>query len=114
MLEPIVKTIEVTCSQQMAFDMFVNINSWWPLDKRSMSMKNGGTAKSVSVDNKVGGQIVEHSNDGNENLWGTIKELEPYHLFSMNCFMGLPRLLTTQQKSCSPNPIGKPSETWRK
>ena len=90
MLEPIVKTIEVTHSQQMAFDIFVDINSWWPLDKRSMSMKNGGTAKSVSVYSKVRGQIVEHSNDGNEHLWGTIKELEPYDLFRMNFHMGLP------------------------
>ena len=46
MLEPIVKTIEVTCSQQRAFDIFVDINSWWPLDKRSMSMKNGGYGSS--------------------------------------------------------------------
>ncbi len=39
MLDPIVKTIEVPCSQEKAFAVFVKeMGSWWPLDKRSMSL----------------------------------------------------------------------------
>ncbi len=90
MLEPIVKTIEVACTQEIAFEVFVDLNSWWPLDKRSMSMKDGATAMSVSVDKAVGGKIVEHGDDGTQHLWGTIKQYQPYELFSMNFHMGLP------------------------
>ena len=39
MLEPIVTTIEVPCGQERAFNVFVNdMPTWWPLDKRSMSI----------------------------------------------------------------------------
>lgn len=90
MLNPIVKKVEVPCSQKMAFEVFADINSWWPLDKRSMSMKDGKSAKSVSVDAKPGGQIIEHGDDGRDHLWGTIKDYNPHDLFSMYFHMGLP------------------------
>ena len=49
MLDPINKTIEVRCSQEQAFRVFVNdMGSWWPLDKRSMSMHTGKPAKSLA------------------------------------------------------------------
>jgi len=36
MLDPIIKTIEVPCSQAKAFDVFLNeMDSWWPLGKFS-------------------------------------------------------------------------------
>ncbi len=55
MLDPIIRTIEVPCSQEKAFDIFVKeMGTWWPLDKRSMSMKNGHPAKSLRVDAKQG------------------------------------------------------------
>ena len=35
MLDPIVKTIEVPCSQKEAFSVFVeNMGSWWPFRSR--------------------------------------------------------------------------------
>ena len=50
MLDPIIKTIDVLCGQEKAFAVFVNeMGSWWPLDKRSMSLmqSDGKPAKSL-------------------------------------------------------------------
>ena len=57
MLDPITKTIEVPCNQEKAFTVFVNeMGSWWPLDKRSMSlMHQGEPSKSLRVDPQLGG-----------------------------------------------------------
>lgn len=90
MLAPIVKKIEVPCSQRKAFEIFTDLNSWWPLDKRSMSAKDGEVATSINVDKNIGGQIIEYSDKGTEHLWGTIVSLEPHDLFIMNFHMGLP------------------------
>ena len=91
MLDPIIRTIEVPCSQEKAFDIFVKeMGTWWPLDKRSMSMKNGHPAKSLRVDAKQGGQIVEIGHDDTEHLWGTIKSYDPHNAISMDFHMGMP------------------------
>ena len=91
MLDPIVKTIEVPCSQEKAFGVFVNeMDSWWPKDKFSISAMGGEAARSVSVDAKQGGKIVETAHDGTEYQWGTIKAYDPYGLFSMDFHIGHP------------------------
>ncbi len=92
MLDPIIKTIEVPCSQEKAFGVFVNeMGSWWPLDKRSMSMISGGKpAKSLRIDPKEGGKIVEIGHDDTEHLWGTIRSYDPHDSLSMDFHMGLP------------------------
>lgn len=92
MLEPIVSTIEVPCSQRKAFSLFVDdMPTWWPLGKRSMSMKSGGKpAKSLRVEAKRGGRIVETAHDDSEHLWGTITAYEPHDLLRMNFHMGMP------------------------
>jgi len=92
MLDPIIKTIEVPCSQEKAFGVFVNeMGSWWPLDKRSMSLMQGGKpAKSLRVEAKQGGKIVEIGSDDTEHLWGTIKSYDPHDFVSMDFHMGLP------------------------
>lgn len=92
MLDPIIKTIEVPCSQEKAFGVFVTeMGSWWPLDKRSMSlMKGGKPAKSLRVDAKHGGKIVEIGHDDTEHHWGTIKSYDPHDALSMDFHMGLP------------------------
>lgn len=92
MLDPITKTIEVPCNQKKAFSIFINeMGSWWPLDKRSMSMKKcGKPAKSLRVEPKQGGKIVEIDHDDTEHLWGTIKSYHPHDSISMDFHMGLP------------------------
>jgi len=92
MLDPVAMTIEVPCSQQKAFDVFVSgMPEWWPLDKRSMSIVHSGNpAKSLRVDARQGGQIVETGHDDTEHLWGTIKTYDPYGYVSMDFHMGMP------------------------
>ncbi len=91
MLEPIVKIIEVPCSQEKAFKVFVNdMGSWWPLDKRAMSLKDGQQAKSLHVEAKSGGRIVEIGQNGTEYFWGSFKAFNPYESVSMNFHMGMP------------------------
>jgi Activator of Hsp90 ATPase homolog 1-like protein len=90
-LEPIVKTIEVPCSQEKAFKVFVNeMGTWWPLDQRSMSMKSGKPAKSLRIEPRQGGKIVEIGHDDTEHLWGTIKSYDPYDSITLDFHMGLP------------------------
>jgi len=91
MLEPLISRIEVPCNQQRAFDIFIReMGSWWPLHKRSMSMKGGHPAKGLSVDPQLGGKIVELGHDGTEHHWGTIKTLDPHDLIAMDFHMGMP------------------------
>ncbi len=69
MLDPIVKTIEVPCGQEKAFRVFVNeMGSWWPLHKRSVSMISGKPAKSLCIEPKQGGKIVEIGYDPNDSI----------------------------------------------
>ena len=46
MLDPIIKTIEVPCSQEKAFRVFVKeMDTWWPLGKFTVSAMGGKAAK---------------------------------------------------------------------
>lgn len=89
--EPLVKSIEVPCSQREAFVVFVEeMDTWWPLTKFSASVKYGKAPQGLTVDPRVGGKIVETGQDGTEHLWGTIKRYEPYDYVSMDLHIGLP------------------------
>ena len=91
MVDPIVKTIEVLCNQEKAFRVFVNdMNSWWPLGKYSVSALRGEVARSMRIEPKQGGKIVETGPDGTEHLWGTVTSYDPHDLFTMDFHMGLP------------------------
>jgi hypothetical protein len=90
MLEPVISRIEVPCSQQQAFEIFMEMGSWWPLHKRSMSLKNGQPAKCLNVDAQMGGKIVEIGHDDAEYHWGTFKTLAPHSLITMDFHMGMP------------------------
>jgi hypothetical protein len=91
MLEPVISKIEVPCSQQRAFDIFVKeMGSWWPLRKRSMSMHSGHPPKALNVDAKLGGKIVEIGHDDTQHHWGTIKIFSPPDRGAMDFHMGMP------------------------
>lgn len=92
MIEPLTNTIEVPCGQGEAFRIFVHeMGSWWPLHKRSMSLKAvGKPAKSLQVDPRLGGKIVEIGPDGSEYHWGTIKAIDPHNSVAMDFHMGMP------------------------
>lgn len=85
MLDPILKAIQVPCGKEQAFSVFVNeMSSWWPLGKFSVSAMGGGAAKSLRVDPKEGGEIVEIGPDDTEHVWGTIRTYDPYDFMSMD------------------------------
>lgn len=92
MLDPVITSIEVACGQEKAFNVFVHdMPTWWPLEQRSMSLMNGGSpAKSLRVDARVGGQIVETGHDDTEYLWGTITSFDPHDFLSLGFHMGMP------------------------
>jgi len=84
-LDPIIKTIEVPCSQEKAFEVFVNeMDSWWPLGKFTVSAMGGKPAKSIRVEARPGGKIVEIGPDDTEHLWGTIRSYDPHDFVSMD------------------------------
>ena len=84
MLDPIIKSIEVPCSQETAFEVFLSkMDSWWPLDRFTTSAMAGAPAKSIRVEAKQGGNIVEIGSDGAETLWGTIKSYDSHGFLSM-------------------------------
>ena len=84
MLEPIAKSIEVTCSQEKAFTVFMDMDSWWPKDKFATSVMRGQTVKALRVDGRKGGQIVEVGSDDQETLWGTIKTYDPFGYLNLD------------------------------
>jgi uncharacterized protein YndB with AHSA1/START domain len=91
MLEPLVSRVEVPCGQQRAFDVFIrDMGTWWPLHKRSMSMRSGHPARALMVDPQLGGKIVEVAHDGTEHHWGTITTFSPHDLIAMDFHMGMP------------------------
>jgi hypothetical protein len=91
MLEPVVTAIEVPCSQERAFRVFVHgMPTWWPLNKRSMSMHKGKPPKSLQIEPRQGGRIVEIGHDDTEHLWGTITEYTPSDLIVLAFHMGMP------------------------
>lgn len=92
MLDPIVKTIEVPCSQEQAFRVFATgMGDWWPLDKRSMSLYDcEKPAKTLQVDARLGGKIVEIAGDDKEHHWGTFTVYDPNDSLAMDFHMGLP------------------------
>lgn len=97
MLAPIVKTIDVPCSPDRAFDIFVDMKSWWPLEKRSMSlMRAGGPAQDLRVDARKDGQIIETMQDGSDCHWGTFRIFERPARLEMDFHMGLPADQTGQ------------------
>ncbi len=97
MLEPIIRSIEVPCSQEKAFGIFLEgMDNWWPLERFSVSIMSGGTAKGLRVDAQVGGKIVEIGPDDTEHLWGTIKVYDPHHYVSMDFHINHPDYKETE------------------
>ena len=84
MIEPLIKTITVPCSQKNAFEVFLDrMDTWWPLGKFTVSAMAGQPARAIRVDARVGGQIVEVGSDGTEVVWGNIVTLERHSRLEM-------------------------------
>jgi uncharacterized protein YndB with AHSA1/START domain len=74
-LSPIYKSIRVSWTPEQAFDRFTQqLGTWWPLGSHSVGQ---GDAETVTMDPRVGGEIVERLRGGKEAHWGTVLEWEP-------------------------------------
>ena len=74
-IEPVSKTVEVSCSVEKAFRIFTaGINTWWPLTTHSVGQADG---EGCFFEEKLGGRIYETDNDGTVHLWGTVTAWEP-------------------------------------
>lgn len=91
MLDPVKKTIEVPCSADEAFKIFVErVATWWPLDKNSVSAMNGNVAKEVTIENKLGGRVFELGHDDTIHEWGSVTGFEPGKVLRLDWHIGLP------------------------
>jgi uncharacterized protein YndB with AHSA1/START domain len=74
-IEPVRKAIEVGCTVEEAFRLFVEeIDSWWPLAIHSVGESE---AESCYIEGREGGRIYETHRDGSIHLWGTVTAWEP-------------------------------------
>jgi hypothetical protein len=100
MLDPIIRTIEVPCDQQKAFEVFLNgMDTWWPLGKFTISAMRGAPARAIRIETKLGGKIVEIASDGTEYSWGTIKSYDPPGFVSMDFHIAPPGDETANARS---------------
>ncbi|MEP1201112.1 SRPBCC domain-containing protein [Tateyamaria sp.] len=89
MTDPIIKTIDVPCGVNRAFEIFVNrISAWWPLDGHAASAAAGKAALGVTIEPKVGGAIYETMYDGTRSDWGEILEYEAGRKLAMTWHPG--------------------------
>ena len=83
MTEPIIKTLDVNCSPEKAFEVFVTrIGTWWPLAGHSSSAGDGKDALDVTIEPRVGGAFFETRHDGAKDLWGEVLEYSPGEKFA--------------------------------
>lgn len=91
MLEPVKKIIEVACSQQQAFDVFVGqVDSWWPKDQNSVSAMAGKIAQSITIEPKANGRVYEIAHDGTEHLWGSVIKYQPNDQLTLDWHINMP------------------------
>lgn len=77
MIEPVVKSVTVPCTPEQAFEIFTaRIADWWPVEQMSMTAATA-PLKSLTLEPREGGQIIEVAADGAEHIWGKIVSYDP-------------------------------------
>jgi len=78
-ITPIHKTRTVVLEQAAAFELFTaRMESWWPLTTHSIAQKG---AIGVRFEGRVGGRVVELTEDGVEHAWADVLAWDPPHRF---------------------------------
>ncbi len=76
---PIHKTRTVVLEQAAAFELFTaRMGSWWPMTTHSIGQ---GEATGVRFEPRVGGRVVELTEDGSEHSWADVLTWDPPHRF---------------------------------
>lgn len=79
MTDPIRKKIVVPCDPDTAFRIFAKETAtWWPLEHHSLSAgRFGQPAKSITIEPRAGGRILETAPTGEIFHWGSVKTYAP-------------------------------------
>ena len=87
------KTVTVPLSQKAAFKLFTKgMGTWWPAMTHSVA---ASAAASAGMDDRVGGEIYEQTDDGRVT-WGTITAWDDPEGFSSTWHPGYGPELATQ------------------
>lgn len=87
-IAPLVKTLTVPVHPARAFELFTaELSGWWPLATHSVGETE---AESVTLEPRLGGQIVETHSGGRTDVWGTVTAWEPPHLVGFSWHPGQP------------------------
>jgi len=74
-ITPIHKRLTVPSDPERAFRRFTaELGTWWPLRSHSVGQEQADT---VTMEERVGGRIVERIRDGREAVWGTVTAWDP-------------------------------------
>lgn len=74
-LEPLVHSVEVTCSQAEAFDLWTaKPSTWWPMKDHT---RFGSDTSAVVIEPGVKGRLYEQNNSGSQRDWGRISVWNP-------------------------------------
>jgi uncharacterized protein YndB with AHSA1/START domain len=76
LIEPIVRSVRVACSQERAFRVFTEETaSWWPLRTHSVGEQR---ARMITIDPRVAGLILETIEGGETAEWGSVLAWDPF------------------------------------
>ena len=90
MAEFLVRTIELDCPPEHAFDVFTTmIDLWWPRGHRK---HREGTLRLEAV---PGGALIDRAPDGAEWTMGEIRTIEPPHRLDLDWYPGSPAAPTS-------------------
>ncbi len=80
-LSPVVKRVVVKCSAEDAFRYFTaDFQKWWPAHTHSviaMSSEGARRPASCTLDPRIGGLIIEHGENDERYVWGTVVSWDP-------------------------------------
>ena len=104
-IEPVRKTRTVPLDPDRAFDLFTTrMGTWWPLASHSIAERN---ATGVRFEERIGGRIVELTEDGTEHAWADVIAWDPPHRFVVAWHPSIePDAATILEVRFSPAPHG--------
>lgn len=101
MAELLVRTIELDCPPEHAFDVFTRmIDLWWPRGHRKH--RDG----SLRLDASPGGALIDRAPDGAEWTMGEVTAIEPPHRLDLDWYPGSPAAPTSVEIRFAGRDIG--------
>lgn len=86
MIEPVLKSVWVATTPEMAFRRFTaEIDTWWPRATHSVSEER---CRTVRFEGGEGGRLVEEDDQGIVHPWGDVRVWEPPHRLAFSWHPG--------------------------